>query len=177
MSDPQDPNEARYQAILRKLATRRPFGTTPPAPTPAMGLLDQINAYDALSAAKDHASLARCYGPKVCHGPHWAGVVLWRPGQGYYGYQQLTLAGIWALLNGDESLLLAGKRYLAYQAAIYDPEAYHQLIKKQFNLYYDDAGQPPTTAQASWVARYHPQERIALRDQLNSALRQLLAAL
>lgn len=166
-------NEARYQTIRRNIAHRRPFGATQQA-APAQKLLDQLNAYDALRNAKYDIPRRRCYGPKVCQGSDWAGVVLWWPDQGYYGYQKLTLVGVWGLVGNAEWQILVGARQLAYQAAIYDPEAYHQLIKKQFSLYYEDHGAPPSPSNAIWQSRYHPDQRLHLRAELRQALHRLL---
>ena len=142
----EDKNQ-RYEDILKKIESRRPFGSAREEEkprTPQDRVLDLLNAFDALAdlALRDFERIL-CYGPQTFHGPAWAGVVIWYHSKGYHGYQTLRLLGVWAHYRDGEIILSIGIRPLPYRAPVYDPGVYRVAIQNDFRIYYDDDGQPP----------------------------------
>ena len=142
----EDKNQ-RYEDILKKIETRRPFGSRREEEkprTPQDRVLDLLNALDALAeiAQRDFENIL-CYGPQTVHGPAWSGVVIWYHSKGYHGYQTLRLLGVWAHYRDSEIMLSIGIRPLPYRAPVYDPGVYRVAIQTNFRIYYDDDGHPP----------------------------------
>jgi hypothetical protein len=134
-------------------------------------ILDGLNVWGILEALRaKRFSPNLCYGPKVIGGltpVPYVGVVLWHRPAGYYGYKTLTLLGVWARYEGDNPALLVGVKRLSYSAPFYDAEAYHKLIRRSYDLYYQDDGAPPADAT---VFPYQPEQRLSLRDTIATEL-------
>ncbi len=163
MDDP----EARYRAIMRRIAARKNNPSRPP--TTPDGILDDLNAFDALDDLRQRLKL--CDGPKVVRGKGWTGVVIWCRQRGYSTRPTLTLLGVWAVAR----TVIVGRKSLPFTAPVYTAEAYHRLIKRSFKTYHDDDGSPPP--QHLWRARYDSAERLKLREALVTALARLARSL
>lgn len=118
--------------------------------------------------------MPRLNGPKTFTGfkPYtWVGVVGWRRGPGYYGYRILQLIGVWAVQDAPgPPLIIVGTKRLRYTAPTYEAEAYHKLLRKTFEPYYDGNASPPPDATRLFTARYASERRLELRDAVREAL-------
>jgi hypothetical protein len=172
-----DRDDERYDDILKKIAEGRPFGSKRrelQLQTPQDRALDRINAFDALAqlTRRDYRRV-RCYGPKSLRGSAWSAAVVWYHETGYHGYQTLYLLGVWAHYNQDRLLLSIAERQLPYRAPVYDAGVYRVAIQNSFNLYYDDAGEPPdATDNLLHHCRYQENERLAQRQTLKDIVSQ-----
>ncbi|NDJ61784.1 MAG: hypothetical protein GYB67_11705 [Chloroflexi bacterium] len=141
-------------------------------------ILDDLNAVGALEVVRDTR-----FSPRLCHGPRgidgltpvpWVAAVIWHRPAGYFGYKTLTLLGVWAYHAADGAeappVLSVGAKQLSYSAPFFDPEAYHKLIRRGYDVYYRDDGAPPAEAKRCAVLTYTPDERLALREALAAAL-------
>src|SRR5690606_27984089 len=132
-------------------------------------ILDGLNVWGTLEELRTKRfSPNLCYGPKAIGGlvpTPFVGVVLWHRPAGYYGYKTLTLLGVWAKLEGEKPELLIGSKRLAYSAPFYDAEAYHKLIRRNYDLYYQDDDLPPSDA---LTIPYQPEHRLTLRETIAS---------
>ena len=164
-------NEERYQDILKRIAQRRPFGSKRQEQTahrPHDCALDRINAFDCLAQLTRRKYRQHlCHGPKALRGPAWSGVVIWTHRKGYFGYQTLTLFGVWTHYAGDEIMISIGRRQLPYRAPVYDPGVYRVAIENNFRIYYDDAGGPRDERDSAlYRCGYHEEERLTHRRAL-----------
>ena len=113
---PSSDKNLRYNDILNRIATRRPFGSKPlddKPQTPHDRALDLINAYDSLAnlTSLSYPDIL-CYGPKALRRSAWSAVVIWHHQKGYHGYQLLELLGVWARYQEADILLTIGRRRL-----------------------------------------------------------------
>lgn len=99
----------------------------------------------------------------------WAGVVVWYKPKGYYGYDTLTLLGIWAVRDREGVTLGIGTKSLAFSGPYYNPESYHRHIQKRFDIYYQDDGSPPLDPWR-YSTPYDPTRRLAIRQELQAEL-------
>jgi hypothetical protein len=130
-------------------------------------VLDRLNSWGALETALHRVpeGVIAC-GPTSVRGNGCVGAVIWLRARGFYGYRQLQLLGVWA--HGTEAVqVTVGVKALTYTAAIYNPEAYHALIRKDYRLYYADDNRPPS---APPLLTYDPARRLAQRQQVERAL-------
>lgn len=139
---------------------------------PHDGLHRMLNALDALDTLshlrEQHGAPYRCHGPGVYRGADWVGVLLWQRERGYAGYRTLHLFGVWGRWREAAPWLLIGTRTLSYQASHYTPEAYHQLIRRDFTTYYGDSGAPPVdAANVRYEQAYQAAQRLSLRQRLH----------
>ena len=170
----EDKNQ-RYQDILKRIDSRRPFRSRseeekPRAPQDQV--LNLLNAYDALAdlAGRDFAHIL-CYGPRTCRAPAWSGVVIWYHNKGYHGYMTLHLLGVWAHYRQSEILISVGVRPLPYRAPVYDPGVFRVAIQNNFRLYYDDDGHPPDERDRTlYCAPFKSKERLIHRQTLAELL-------
>ena len=137
----------RYNDILKKIASRRPFGSKPhddKPQTPHDRALDLLNAYDSLAKlTQGNYPNLLCYGPKALRSAAWSAVVFWYRQSAYHGFRMLELLGIWAHYHEGDMLISVGVRRLPYRAPVYDAGVYNVTIENGFSLYYEDDGQPP----------------------------------
>lgn len=154
-----------------------------PEPNPLCArALDGLNAFDALSdIGRAHFSPRLTGGPSVYAGNQpsaWAGVLLWGRAAGYLGYKVITVIGIWAVLPAQTDAvepvmpdILIGVKRLPFAHPFFDPEPYHRLVGRDYTLYYDDDGSPPS----QWIYRapYVLAERLAQREAVAEALKTL----
>jgi hypothetical protein len=157
------PNE-----IMREVTRLR----AAPAQSALASLLDGVDAWRAVESIA--ATLPRLLmgGPKIVQGAlpsAWVGVIIWQRAQGYTGYRTLRVMGIWAQHEPDAPRLIVGYKLLAYAAPFYDAEAYHKLIRKQYDLYYADDGAPPREHRL-YDAPYVPEARLITREAVRAAL-------
>ncbi|MBL8146738.1 MAG: hypothetical protein JNL34_10170 [Anaerolineae bacterium] len=141
-------------------------------------ILDGLNALGELDKLRE-SGLSRLLsgGPVAVQGSlpePWVGAVIWQRAPGYFGYRTLTLYGIWALRNGEETQLRTGVRRLAYALDFFEADAYHKRIRREFALYYADDGAPPAEDAAVWNASYTPDNRLALRAEAAEAITRLI---
>lgn len=170
----EDKNQ-RYQEILKRIDSRRPFGSRreeekPRAPQDQV--LNLLNVYDALAdlAGREYKTIL-CYGPRTCRAPAWSGVVIWYHSKGYHGYQTLNLLGVWAHYRQSEFLTSIGIRSLPYRAPVYDPGVYRVAIQNNFKIYYTDDGHPPDKSDRTlYRAPFKSKERLIHRQTLAGLL-------
>jgi len=145
---------------------------------PQAYILAGLNVFAVLeNQAPQYLHAVLWYGPRSFAARDWAAVLIWYRKKGYHNYQALTLFGIWARADLGRTGLCIGHKTLQYQAAIYNPESYHQLIKRGFTTYYADAGTPPDEDGILFQTLYEPTRRLALRRELASAMRDCLRQL
>lgn len=175
-------SEDRYADIMRRIAERRAQQAVAPQREAREGLaqvLDAVDAWGRLEVIQRSKAMHRlCWGPAVVGAiipTPWAGAVIWRRGSAYHDYKQIQLIGIWAF-NGEDGtpILTVGSKMLAYSAHGYEPEAYHKLIRKHFNIYYRDDGSPPPPSGRRFTLRYDPEHRLEIRETLVGPLRSLI---
>ena len=141
-------------------------------------ILDGLTALGELDKLRE-SGLSRLLsgGPVAVQGSlpePWVGAVIWQRAPGYFGYRTLTLYGIWALRNGEETQLRTGVRRLAYALDFFEADAYHKRIRREFALYYADDGAPPAEDAAVCNASYTPDNRLALRAEAAEAITRLI---
>lgn len=134
-------------------------------------ILDGLNVLGTLEALRmKRFSPSLCYGPKTIGALEpvaCVGVVLWFRPAGYYGYKILSLLGVWARGEGAVPQISVGLKRLAFSAPFYDAEAYHKLIRRAYDLYYQDDNLPPTDA---FTISYSAALRLSLRDTIEAEL-------
>lgn len=155
----QEKKRAPLRALQKSLATT----------------LDGLNALDALAQLRE-----KHFSPLLCHGAiardgltpqTWVGVMIWHRPSGYLGYKTLTVIGVWAMLDQEgKHQIIVGKKYLPFASPFYDAEAYFKLIRRGFDLYYNDDGSPPPPSGRITEFRYEPAKRLELRETLAQAL-------
>jgi hypothetical protein len=156
--------------LLNEIIARRRAKQLAPQQDILARVLDDLNAFDTLETLIERMKL--CYGPKVISGEGRMGVVVWRRPPGYHGYKTLSLIGVWAVLREDQPQIMVGRKLLAFSAPFYDADAYHKLIRKNYDLYYNDDNQPPTAP--SFSAPYESERRLELRETVKRAVAELL---
>jgi hypothetical protein len=167
-------SESRYEEIRRRIAARR---TQYLSPTPSSLLettLDQLNVYDQLEEFRmNRPEDWVCYAPTPFSGRGWSGVLVWCHRKGYYGYRQIIIFGIWVCWQDENLQIIADHRQRDYSAAVYNPESFHRLIRKSFELYYNDDGRPPQlSTSADLKVTYSSTDRLAIRQQLRALIQQ-----
>ena len=179
---PRSPSPSNRSIVTQVAQIRRSLAEAPLRETQSAlaAMLDGVNALGALDALRE-ATLSKALsgGPLVVQGAApapWVGTVIWQRAPGYFGYKMLTLYGVWALQLGEDTQLRAGVRRLAYALDFYEADAYHKRFRREFALYYADDGAPPGEELAAWTARYTPEDRLALRSAIETALRGLAGA-
>ena len=134
-------------------------------------ILDGLNTWDALDDLREKRfARSLCSGPIALGGLEpvpYVSVVIWYRPAGYYGYKTLTVLGVWARADAGLTTIAVGAKRLAYSAPFYDAEAYHKLIRRNYDLYYKDDGLPPAD---SLVIPYHHDERLQLREVVAAEL-------
>lgn len=144
-----------------------------PARVQLAAILDGLNAWRAVEGALAAAPRLLAWGPKAVSGitpSAWVGVVMWARAPGYDGYRVLTVRGVWALQEGEGVRVMAGVKRLVYNAPFYEAEAYHKLIRKNFDLYYGDDGAPPSRDVATLDTTYDEARRLELRELVKAAM-------
>lgn len=173
-----DQNQERYDDILKRIANRKPFQSSQsdqkkPKSSYDM-ILDYVNAFDTLSRIpmKKYDSIL-CYGPQVIRKVSWSGVVVWYRQKGYHGYRTLYVLGVWSHTIDTDIILTIGIRALPYKQEIYTAEGYHASIRKEFQIFYEDDGHPPTEQDTILFQQvYEQKERLTLRQTLEATLKQ-----
>ncbi len=146
--------------LLNEIMARRKANQVAAQTDPLARILDALNAMDALDGLRLRAPL--CYGPKVIRSAFPSmGVVLWQRPSGYHGYKTLKLAGVWVFLRDGQPVISVGQKHLAYSVDFYDADAYHKLIRKNYDLYYKDDNRPP--AKPAYSVAYDAEARLDLR--------------
>lgn len=178
MSTPDDDPEARYAEILRRIEGRKQNNNAPKQNDLA-AILDGLNALGVLEELrKKKLRTISIYGPKATRGQieiegkawQWAGAVTWYKARGYHHYRTLTLLGIWALEIEDGAQIIIGSKTMEFDAPVFNPESYYREIKKRFDLYYKGDGTPPPESGQLYSTFYDANERLALRDTVESTL-------
>jgi hypothetical protein len=106
------------------------------------------------------------YGPSSFAGNGWAAALIWYRNKGYYTYRELTLFGVWAVADADTTKILLGTKPLQYNAPVYNPSAYFNLIQRGFKTYYGDDGRPPSATSITFETVFDPTARLKLRQTL-----------
>lgn len=172
-----DEQEQRYEDILKRIANRKPFGQHQDEDKPASPydlIIDSLNSYDILDklAQRPYSNLI-VHGPKALRYKTWSGVVIWYRPKGYHGYKTLSLFGVWASQVGSDIQLTIGIRELPYRAAVYSAEGYFATIQKDFKLFYEDRGNPPTDDDIILFQTTHQaKERLIYRQTLSKIANQ-----
>lgn len=164
-------NDSRYDDILRRIQQRN-LRRKPDTSLPLRQVLDNVNAFGFLEdvQARRYPQIV-CFGPKAVQGATWAGVVIWYKSRGYYSYRTLTLLGIWAASASETITLQLGTKILEFTGHYYNAESYHKHLPKRFDIYYQDDGSPPS-ANFLYTTFYDPVQRLAIRQALQTALKQ-----
>jgi hypothetical protein len=160
-------SDKRYQEILRRIYAQQQIS----APNDSLlAILDALNSSDMLQDILDKLrKIRQVYGTKIFQRDNWAGLLLWYPNKGYYGYQMLTIVGIWVIEHENETIMVQfGTRKTPYTAPVYNAEAYHKLIRKSYTTYYNDSGEPPSTP--LFEIQYEPENRLEIRQQLENTI-------
>lgn len=167
--------DQRYEAIMRRIAERRAQQEAAPKrelQDDLARILENVDAWGKLEAIRRNKRLRKVvYGPKIVQGlapDAWVGIVLWRRGSGYHGYKQLQLVGVWAFEEAGQTVLTVGTKWLAYSAPFYEAEAYHKLIRRSFDLYYE--GDPTPPIDPLYRRIYEPEQRLTIREEIRAAL-------
>lgn len=161
----------RNDSLLNEIIARRRANQVMQQADPLARVLDDLNVMDTLEALRRRAKLT--YGPKIITSALPSkGVVLWQRASGYYGYKTLKVFGVWAFLRDEATVIAVGSKMLAFSSPFYDADAYHKLIKQNYDLYYTDDNRPP--AQASFSVRYDAEERLELRETIGKEVARLL---
>ncbi len=161
--------------LLNEIMQRRKANQLAQQTDPLAQILDDLNAMDALEGLRRRARL--CYGPKVIRSALPSlGVVIWQRPSSYHGYKTLSLIGLWLYFRpADEAkrpILAIGKKMLKFSAPFYDADAYHKIIRDNYNLYYQDDNRPPT--QPAYSVAYDAEQRLELRGMIAHEVAKLL---
>lgn len=146
--------------LLNEIIQRRRAHQVAQQTDPLARIFDDLNIMDTLEALCRRAPL--CYGPKVIRSAVPSmGVVVWQRPAGYHGYKTLRLVGVWLSPRGEKVMVAVGVKLLAFGAPFYDADAYHKLIRKNYDLYYRDDNKPPT--HPAYSVPYDVDQRLELR--------------
>ncbi|MBI1258556.1 MAG: hypothetical protein GC204_13895 [Chloroflexi bacterium] len=161
--------------LLNEIMQRRKANQLAQQTDPLARILDDLNAMDALDKLRRRATL--CYGPKAIKSALPSiGVVIWQRASGYYGYKTLSLIGLWVYFRVEgeakRPIIAIGKKMLKFSSPFYDADAYHKLIRDNYNLYYQDDGKPP--AQPTYSVAYDSEQRLELRGMIAHEVGKLL---
>jgi hypothetical protein len=161
--------------LLNEIMQRRKANQLAQQTDPLARVLDDLNAMDALDGLRRRATL--CYGPKAIKTALPSmGVVIWQRPSGYYGYKTISLIGVWASLRGEGEaqrvILAVGRKMLKFSAPFYDADAYHKLIRDNYDLYYQDDNKPPP--QPAYSVAYDAEQRLELRGLIAHEVARLL---
>lgn len=159
-----------YRKQIRKQVRRtikKPIQSTNAQAT----ILSGLNVLQTLEVqAPQYLKDVLHYGPESFVGDEWATTLIWFRKKGYHQYKVLTLFGVWAVTNEDETELLIGTKKLKFTAPVFNPESYTQLIKRNFQTHYkDDASSPPDDDIIKRIS-YNESNRLALRQDLKIAI-------
>jgi len=161
--------------LLNEILQRRKANQIAQQQDPLAQILDDLNAMDALDSLRRRSTL--CYGPKAIKSPLPSmAVVIWQRASGYHGYKTLSLIGVWVYFRGDgeakRPILAIGKKMLKFSAPFYDADAYHKLIRDNYDLYYQDDRKPPS--QPAYSVAYDAEQRLDLRGIIAHEVAKLL---
>jgi len=161
--------------LLNEIIQRRKANQLSQQTDPLAQILDDLNAMDMLDGMRRRSTL--CYGPKAIKSALPSmGVVIWQRPAGYYGYKTLSLIGVWVSLRAEgetkRPILAVGKKLLKFSAPFYDADAYHKLIRNNYDLYYQDDNKPPV--QPSYSVPYDSEQRLDLRTTIAREVGKLL---
>lgn len=138
-------------------------------------ILSGLNVLQALEIqAPQYLRDVLHYGPESFVGDEWAATLIWFRQKGYHQYKDLTLFGVWAVKNEDETELLISAKNLKFSAPVFNPESYMQLIKRNFQTHYKDDGSPPPDDDIIKRICYDEANRLALRQEVKIAIIQWL---
>lgn len=168
-------NDKNDRRRLRKQINRFGSAAEPKrSSNPQAHILAGLNVVQSLEeAAHQYIEDLLWHGSGSFTGQGWASVVIWLREKGYNTYHNLTLFGVWAVEKEAGEELLVGTRQLAYSASVYNAEAYEQLIRRSFTTYYGE-GKPPEADDVLLRVDWDIQRRLALREELRTAIVQHL---
>jgi hypothetical protein len=133
-----------------------------------------LSGLNVLQVLEDHAGqhfeTVLYNGPRAYSGQGWAAGVVWFRARGLHHYRRVTLFGLWVVARDEQTELLVGTKTLPYGAPVYNPEAYLQLIRRDYQIYYPDDGSPPPDQTITTHILYNPEERLAMRQAVSAAL-------
>lgn len=162
--------DSRYDDILRRIAQRQQQEQRAPLQDQLSTALNALNAYGVLDELPTRRLRVLCYGPQPFAGADWAGVLRWYRPRGYYGYQTLTLLGIWATLDNDAVQIILGTKPLTFKGPYYNAESFNKHIKKRFDIYHEGSASPPSASGSRLTLVYDPTQRLAQRAALETGL-------
>jgi hypothetical protein len=164
----------RQTTILQQVAQIRRERAEAPKRAAQENLASVLDGLNVLGTLEDLRQ--KRFSPNLCYGPKTVGtlepvvcvgVVLWHRPAGYYGYKTLTMLGVWARGEGTIPMIFVGVKRLAYARDFYDAEAYYKLIRRSYDLYYDDDSLPPADA---FTILYSAEQRLSLRETIAAEL-------
>jgi len=169
-----DEAEKRYQEIMRRIEAQRQARQHETQAASLGQILNSLNVQQQLDDLRDRLRRLKqrplhVHGPKAKTGRHGLRVVVWLLTTGVPQDLTLTLLGVWAT-PGSQVTITVGTRQLPYNAPIFTAEAYWQLIKRDYSVYYADDGSPPTDDRVLLRTVYDPAQRLTLRAQIADAL-------
>jgi hypothetical protein len=168
------PRYTRQTTILQQVAQIRRERSEAPRRAAQENLARVLDGLNVLGTLEELRT--KRFSPNLCHGPKTVGTlepvvcvgaVLWHRPAGYYGYKTLTIVGVWARAESALPLISVGVKRLAFARDFYDAEAYHKLIRRGFDLYYNDDGLPPSDA---FTTPYSAEQRLSLREIIAAEL-------
>lgn len=161
-------NDRDRRRRIRRQVRRQisPPAQKPPNNTQAK-ILAGLNIISTLAdAAPKYLGDVLHYGPESFVAQGWAAALIWYRAKGYNAHQHLTLFGVWAVDEDEQTPLLVATKNLEFSAALYNAESYHRLIQKGFKTYYGDDGSPPPADNIIVQRTFDPTRRLALRREL-----------
>lgn len=159
--------ENRSSEIKRQMDARKQQAKT----RDLLRVLDNLDTHHTLERCRDRlADTLLTHGPLTITQQGVPCCVVWARQRGYYGYKTLWLVGIWAIPETPHPWVVVGTSALTFSAALYNPESYHKIIRKDFRSYYQTAS--PLPDNELFRAAYQPEARLDLRQAIRSTVRE-----
>lgn len=158
-----------HNDIKRLLAQIRREGDAPPPDTG--GVLDALNAFGHLEVIQQKPpGKLLCFGPRAFGCADGSAVLMWHKPTGIGMHRRLGLLGIWAVSDGAVIRVITGTRALTYGDIPFNIESYFYNLRRDFRTYYGSDTAPPDADGILHTAIYQPENRLDLRQIIQSTL-------
>ena len=165
-------SEERYQEIMRRIQAYQAQNQQRQGQLKAEQILDLLNVVDVLYRLRERIPRTYHFGGVRTHATaDGANSLMWLYPAAFQQYQTIWLVGVWVK---EPHHVYIGYKSLSYGAPIFNPESYYRLMPKDYHAYYPDTHQPPLAAH---VIEFAPQDRLALRQQVETTLSASVQAL